>query len=103
VSSDYRSVEDDAILLDFQLKRLENRCPVASKRPIRKAVEHGLPLTETLGEIAPGDPGLCSVQHGVNERSVVELGLGPTAFGHDDTNHCPLRIGQSMTGPHTEL
>ena len=47
-------------------------------------------------ELVPRDPGFCPVQHGVDERAVVKRGLGAPALGDGDTEHRPLRIGQSM-------
>jgi len=103
VCSDDGGVENGAVFVDFQLKRLENRGPVTSPRPVREAVENGLPRAKPLRQVTPGYAGLCAVKYGVDEGSVVHLGLRPSSLGHDDTDHRPLGIGQSMAVRHAQF
>ena len=103
MSSDNRSIEDDPVLVDFQLERLEDQGPATSLRPVREAIEDGLPRAKPLRKVTPRNSGLCPVKHGVDEGSVVQLVFRSTSLRNDDANHRPLGIGQSMAARHTQL
>jgi hypothetical protein len=103
VCSDDRGIENGAVFVDFQLERFEDRGPVTSPRPVREAVENGLPRAKPLRQVTPGYAGLCAVKHGIDEGSVVHLGLGSSSFRNDDADHRPLGIGQSMAVRHAQF
>jgi hypothetical protein len=103
VGSNNRSVNHHSFVVGLKLQCLEDRCPMTAVRPVRKAVEHGLPRPEALGQITPRDPCLRAIQDRIDEGSVIEFRRRAPALGHDDAEHRPLGIGQSMAVGHAQL
>jgi hypothetical protein len=103
VCSDDRGVENRAVFVYFELERFEDRCPVTSSRPVREAVEDGLPRAKSLRQVAPRHAGLHAVKHSIDESPIVHLGRRPTSLGNDDAEHRPLGVGQSMAVRHSQL
>ena len=58
----------------------ENALENATLRPPAETLMHNLPIAEALGQVAPGDAGTITVQHGFDEQPIVRRRASHMAF-----------------------
>ena len=97
VRPDNGGIEEGAGFIDFDGQRFEDPFPDAGLRPPVEPVVHGLPGTESLGEVAPGNTGPDAPDDRVDEVAVASLRARPGSYGEDPLNAFPLGIAQFMS------
>ena len=97
------SIEEHALIIELDLKMLENALPVPPPRPKRESVVDSFPRTEALGQISPRNARLESVQHRLDEEALAKFRCRPATTWKYAGQKFPLRIGQSMAVCHSQL
>lgn len=98
VRSDYRSVDDAANAVVFELKLPENELPDAALGPVREAVVHRLPRAEPRWQVAPRNAGSRTIENRVDEMSIADLRTRPLpSLRQHAPEPCPLLIAQRMS------
>ena len=98
VRSDYRSIDDGADFIVFELKLLENELPDAALGPVREAVVDRFPRPKSLRQVAPRDARSRPIEHRVDEVSVTELRARPLpALRQQASKPYPLLVGQCVS------
>jgi hypothetical protein len=81
---------------------LKDRLPHTSLSPAAEAPVHVLPVTEPLRYIAPWHPCPITIEHGLDEQSIVRCGHPDRTFppGHQVFDPFPLVVAQSEPPHH---
>jgi hypothetical protein len=75
--SDYRSIDDGADFIVFELQLPEEELPDAALGPVREAVVDRFPRPKSLRQIAPRNAGSRPIEDRVDEKSIANLGARP--------------------------
>ena len=94
-------VEERTDVIDVDLQLLEDAFPDTSRRPPGKAVVDGLPRTDALREVAPGNACLRPPEHCIDELAVTALAAWPRRAPKEWLNLLPLRFGE-LVAMHTQ-
>jgi hypothetical protein len=98
VCADDRAIDDGAGLVDFNLKLFEDGFPALLAGPVGESIVDALPGAEPLGQIAPGQTGLCPMKDGFDEESVAENGPRSLLLSRKHALQAgPLIVGQCVT------
>lgn len=101
--SDNRTVDDEALFIDFELKCLEYSRPVPSMGPVREPIVHGFPRAESFREISPRRTSLHPIEYRIDEGSIVQFWRGPSSLGYKTFNDFPLPVSQCMAAFHSDF
>ena len=80
MSLDVGRIDDGCFAVGALSEPLQNSVEHLELVPAREFHMDGLPWTEALGKIAPGNPGSISVQNGFDEQSIVRRRASHMAF-----------------------
>jgi hypothetical protein len=64
------AIDDGARVVDLVLQLAKDRGPMSLSSPVREAVVHRLPRTESLRQVTPRRTGFGAVQNGLDEQSI---------------------------------
>src|SRR4029077_18430064 len=96
------TVDHGIFVVGISCEMLENPLPDTAFGPTAEPPVHLNSVTEPLRQIAPGHPGTITIEHGLDEQSIVRRGHPDRAFapGQQILDPFPLVVAQSELPHH---